>query len=181
MQARMTAAAAALTAAMALAGCATTSGLEATSSRSGFDGARVVNIEPHGAACDTMAVVCPGIGAQWNDRNPTVAIVTVSVSGEIIGITGAQLAIDGRVVRLNAMPGLTNFSKPGDVFKRSRKTFTAQLSDVRAVAQAQRAWLRVQTTDGYMEVAVVDGATDSKALHALRRFLAEIDGAPPSR
>ena len=48
---------------------------------------------------------------------------------------------------------------------------------LRSIAGAQRAWLRVHTTDGYVEDAIVDGSTDSKALHAMRRFLSEVDRA----
>lgn len=166
-----------LVAALAAAGCATTSGLAPSSTRSGFDGARVVAIPGHGAAC--AGVVCPGLGVQWSDRTPTAAIVTVHVFNELRGIVGAQLAIDGRIVTLRAMPALTNFSRPGDPLKESRRDFTASLADVRAVAQAQRAWIRVQTTDGTIESAIVDDSTDSKALHALRRFLAEVDAEPP--
>jgi hypothetical protein len=170
--------AAAALSSLALAGCmATTSGLQPTSVRSGFDGARVVNIAGHGVACRT--VLCPGLGAQWSDKNPQTAIVTVYLFNEIKGVTGAQLAIDGRIVTLQPIPGLTNFSRPGDLVKESRRDFTVGLGDVRAVASAQRAWLRVQTTDGYVEEAIIDGATDSKALHALRRFLAEVDQATP--
>lgn len=168
--------AAALMACAVAGGCATTSGMAPTSSRSGFDGSRVVNVAGHGAAC--TGVICPGLGAQWSDRTPTTVIVTVYLFNELRGITGAQLAIDGRIVTLKAMPGLTGFSRPGDAMKESRRDFTLPLEDVRAVGRAQRAWLRVQTTDGAMESAIVDGATDSKALHALRRFLAEIDGSP---
>jgi hypothetical protein len=103
------------------------------------------------------------------------------IRDRIKGITGAQLAIDGRVITLQSMPGLTNFSRFGDPLKQSRRDFTARIEDVRAMAAAQRAWLRVITTDGALEVAIVDGATDSKALHAMKRFLAEIDGTTSAR
>ena len=49
------------------------------------------------------------------------------------------------------------------------------MTDLRAIADARRVWVRVSSTRGWSEQAIVDGDTDSKALHALRRFLAQVD------
>lgn len=158
-------------AALITVGCATTAGNAPTSSVSGFDGGRVVNISGHGLACKTM--VCSGLGAQWSSKSPQSAIVTVYLFNDIKGITGASLSVDGQVTSLRAV-NLTNFSRPGDAVKQSRADFVVPLQLVRSITTAQKAWLRVQTTDGYVEDAIVDGPTDSKALHALKRFLAEV-------
>lgn len=160
----------------ALAGCATTSGVAPRESRSGFDGARVVTIEGHGNACQTM--LCTGLGAQWTSARPESAILSVYVFSEIRGITGAQVSVDALPpLRLTPLPGLTNFSVDSGV-RKSRSDFAVPLATVRQIAGAQRAWLRVQTTNGYIEDAIVDGSVDSHALHALRRFLAQVDVRP---
>lgn len=162
-------------AAFALASCANTSGLEAKTTSSGFDGARVVDIQPHGAACTGM--VCPGLGAQWSSKAPDSAIVTVAVFHEIRGITGAEVSVAGQATRLKAMGVITTFSRPGDPLRVSRTDFAAPLALVRSMASAERVWLRVHTTDGYIEAAIVDGQLDSKAVHALRRFISQVDAA----
>ena len=159
------------------AGCATTVGLDATETRSGFDGGRVVNIRPHGTACTGLP--CISLGAQWHERSRAGALLEVQVTGDrYYGIQRAELSIDGRVLRL---PGraVTRFDRTGTIptMYDSRQSFGVTLQDLRDAASARRVWVRVHTLDGYVEAAIVDGATDSKALHALRRFLAQVDGA----
>lgn len=162
----------AILAALLAAGCATTTGLAPQQVRSGFDGARVVTIASHGNACTT--VLCTGLGLEWSDKLPETAILTATVYGVWRPITGAQISVDGRVVTLGRPAGITNFSPPGDPFRISRRDFTVPMSAVRGIAASQRAWLRVQTTDGYIEHAIIDGSTDSKAYHAIGRFLAQV-------
>ena len=162
---------------IALAGCASTTGRAPQEVRSGFDGAREVSIGGHGNAC--RAVVCTGLGAQWSSARPEVAVLSVYVFNEIRGITGAQLSIgDQAALQLAALPGLTNFGAPAPGLRQSRQDFAVPLSTVRQIAGADRAWLRVRTTNGYIEDAIIDGGTDSKAVHALRRFLAQVDARP---
>lgn len=156
-----------------LTGCATTSGLAPSVTQSGFDGARVVTIAGHGNACTSMR--CSGLGAQWHSTSPDSALLIVYLFNDIKGITGAQLNIDGTKVTLMATQHPTDFNIPGATIKESRKAFTVPLSVIRQVAASQRTWLRVQTTSGYVEDAVVDGAIDSKALHAMKRFLISVD------
>ncbi len=154
---------------LALAGCATTSGTGPTVSRSGFDGSTVVDISPHGNDCSSMT--CTGLGAQWSSATPDAAILKVQVFNDITAITGAKLNIDGKVIDLEPMRGLTNFDKSIPGLKMSVKGYHVQLSDLRRIAAAQRAWLRVSTPSGYVEDRIVEGSSDSKAYHAIRRFL----------
>jgi len=156
-----------------LAGCSTTSGTGPNVRHSGFDGARVVTIDGHGNDCST--IICTGIGAQWKSTNPTEAVLVVYIFNDIKGITGAQLNIDGKTHDLTIMMPLTNFSELGAVTKESRKGFLVPLSLVREITASKRTWLRVQTTAGNMENRVIDGQNDSKAYHALKRFLAAVD------
>lgn len=160
-------------AAMFLSGCSTTSGTGPVVSHSGFDNAAVVRINPHGNACTGM--VCTGLGGHWNAARPDEAILVVSVFNSINAITGAKLNIDGEVHQLRIMETFTNFSEFGAATKESRKGFLVSTSLIRKITTSKKTWLRVNTTSGYMEDAVVDGSKDSKAFHALKRFLSEID------
>ena len=156
-----------------LMGCSTTSGTGPDVTHSGFDNARVVAISGHGSACKGM--LCTGLGAQWTSKNPAEAILVVYLFNDIKGITGAKLNIDGQTHDLSTMQPFTNFNEFGAATRESRKGFLVPLSLVREVVSSRRTWLRVQTTGGYVEDAVIDGQTDSKSYHALKRFLAAVD------
>lgn len=170
---------AAVMAAMMVAGCANTDGLAARESASGFDGARVVSIDPHGVACE--ALPCISIGGEWNSKRPDTVLALVSVtSGEFSALRRLELNIDGRVVDVAPQAGsVSRFTAPVPAMRQSLQTFVLPLADLRAVASARRAWVRVTTLNGYTEQAIIDGATDSKAVHALRRFVAQIDAGAP--
>lgn len=157
-----------------LAGCANTTGLEATTSHSGFDNASVVTIRSHGNACTEM--VCTGIGAQWSAKTPETALLMVTITNEYRGIMGAQLNIDGQVVTLKKTMTATAMDAAGGI-RQSTQTFVAPLSLVKDITKSKRTWLRVQTTEGSYENAVIDGEQDSKAFHALKRFLTSVEQA----
>lgn len=142
---------------------------------SGFDGARVVDIAPHGAACEGLP--CVSLGAQWNSRKPDATIATVTVLGaRFSGIRRLAISIDGQE-RTFQPSGITRF-EPGPTAqtRESRQDFVLPLATLREIRAAKRVWVRVSTVDGYLDQAVVDDQKDSKAFHALGRLLAEIDG-----
>lgn len=165
-----------LAAAFGLASCANTAGTAPTETRAGFDGARVVDIAPHGAAC--LSMPCVSLGAQWSSANPTSALLKVRLTGNAYtGIRRLELNIDGATRSLETSAGLTRFSSAVPPLRDSDQVFGVPLATVQALATAKRAWVRVHTGDGYIDAAVIDGDADSKALHALRRFLAQQQGA----
>ncbi len=161
-------------AAAALTACSTTAGLAPETATGGFEDAKTVKISEHGNACTSM--VCTSLGAQWSGKHPADAILMVAIVNDIKAITGAQLNIDGQITTLPATAGVTAFSHIG-AMKSSTKGFAVPLETIRAITSAKRVWLRVLTPTGYLEDAVVDGATDSKALHALKRFLIAVDAS----
>ena len=122
--------------AAALAGCSTTSGTGPRISKSGFDGARIVTINPHGNACRSM--ICTGLGAQWNSKHPTDSILVVSLFNEVKAIVGAQLNIDGQVYDLSNAQPFTNFSDFGAATKESRKGFIVPTDLIRKIAASHR-------------------------------------------
>lgn len=158
--------------ALALAGCAT--GSPPTSRVSGLDGSRVVTVPSHGNACS--GVVCTGLGAQWSSAEPGRALLVVYVFNDVRAITGASLSVGGRVHHLTPL-GQTGFAPYVAATRESRKAFAVPLGLVRELAQADRAWLRIETPGGYLEDPVVDSGREGKSLGALRRFLASVDAA----
>lgn len=158
-----------------LTGCSTTSGLNSVTSVSQFDGVKSVYIEPHGAACKAM--VCPGLGATWLDKYPEDIGFNVQVFNEITSINSVSFNIDGEMIKLDAL-SLTNFNpKHTPNMNSSVKTFVTKYAVLTRVLESKRTWLRVSTSDGNLDVAIIDGTVDSKAFHALKRFDTQVKEA----
>lgn len=158
---------------MLVAGCSTTSGTNPEVSYSGFDNARIVRIMPHAAACKEM--VCTGVGADWSSADPESVMLVIAVFGEYAAITGARLNIDGRQVELKPSKSLTDFDHLDYTHRESTKGFIADLDLVRQILNSKRSWLRVSTVTGYIDNFIVADGKDSKAFHALKRFIDEVD------
>ena len=169
--------------AAALAGCATNSGSDATEHRSGFSGGRIVSISPHGAICPiaTMGVGCSSLGAYWDSTRPDRAqLVVMLLDARYKSISGLDLNIDGRITRLEPISLPTASERiPGAGVVQSSRHFATTLAIVRELKSAKRVWLRIHTLDGYLESAIIDGAQDSKAYHAIGRFVEQVDAIPP--
>lgn len=156
-----------------LSGCSNTQGSSAKINRSGFDGAKSVSINGHSNACKT--IICTGLGAQWTTNNPDYAVLVVYLFNEIKGIHGAQLSIDNKKYDLQIMNTMTDFNDLRAATKESRQLFAVRLDLIRQIINSRNVWLRIQTNSGYIENAVVDGDIDSKAYHALKRFITAVD------
>lgn len=170
---KKTALAGLLLATSALAGCSNSTGKSVSVSKSGFDGSKVVAIQPHGNACTSMT--CTGLGAQWNSSDPQNALLLVNVFNEIKGIVAAEINIDGKVYNLQKSNEFTDFDSWTPSVRNSEQTFVVPLALIEKITTSKRTWLRVHTTSGYLEDAVVDNGKDSKALHALKRFMTEVN------
>ncbi|EBE9340285.1 TPA: hypothetical protein ACIUKL_002079 [Salmonella enterica subsp. enterica serovar 4,5,12:b:-] len=156
-----------------LAGCSNSTGLAPSVSQSGFDGARVVDIEPHGNACASM--ICTGLGAQWSSTKPDIVFLKVKIFNEYKGIAGAKLNIDGQIYDLKPVNQANSFNADGGVMATTEMVFITTPDVVRKITLSKRTWLRVITTTGTIEDPVIDGSQDSKAYYALQRFVAEMD------
>lgn len=155
-----------------LAGCSTTSGLNPKVEYSGFDNAKIVTIAPHGNACESMT--CTGLGAQWNSSKPNIVILIVQIFNEYAAISDAELNIDGKKINLMVTKGVTDFSSQGVYIKESSRGFVVSIKTIDDILSAQRVWLRIHTPTGYLEDAVIEGEKDSKAYHALKRFMQSV-------
>lgn len=153
-----------------LIGCTTTSGLSAQTATSGFDGKKHVRIAPHGTACTSM--ICPAIGAVWIEDAPSLVGLNFEVINDIRSINAAELNIDGEIIKLTNTD-LTRFNT--DVGVSSAKTYTTNFNVVDKIINSKRSWVRLSTSKGYVEAAIVDNGKDSKAFHALKRFKAQVE------
>ncbi len=117
-----------------------------------------------------------GIGAQWNEVKKDQVILIIAVFNTTTAITGAELNIDGEKLTLTPTADITDMESGGEIMKKSTKGFVTKLATVEKIIRSKRTWLRVSTPTGTMEDAVIDGAKDSKAYHALKRFMDAVKG-----
>ncbi|OTG86109.1 hypothetical protein B9T31_08700 [Acinetobacter sp. ANC 4558] len=155
---------------LGLSGCATTSGLSAQTAISGFDGKKHVRIAPHGAACTSM--ICPAIGAIWIEDAPNMVGLNFEVVNDIRAINSAELNIDGEIIKLTNT-NLTNFNT--NIGVSSAKVYTTDFAVIDKIINSKRTWVRLNTSKGYVEAAIVDSGKDSKAFHALKRFKNQVE------
>lgn len=101
--------------------------------------------------------------------------MTVKIFSEYAAISGAEINIDGKIINLSSPTSITVFSESGSVMQTSTKGFGVPLSVIEKILSAKRVWLRVHTPTGYIEDSVVEGDKDSKAFHALSRFIKTIN------
>ncbi|MBR9806014.1 MAG: hypothetical protein GYB49_02170 [Alphaproteobacteria bacterium] len=153
--------------------CATTTGLDAKTTYSGFDDAAIVNIQPHGLGCDG-AFICLSLGAEWQQAEPEQVLMLVQITGKTQGITGAALNIDGQKINLAEASTATEFERVAGAIETSTQVFVAPVEVIDEILAAKRVWIRVNTTSGFMEDYIIDGDKDSKAYHALKRFSSEM-------
>lgn len=160
----------------ATAACSNTIGGGARSETSGYDGSTQVWISPHGTNCGAR-LICTSVGAEWNARTPDKAVLVVTFDGDYVGIRGVSLRVDGTEIPLQGGSDVTNFSNATGVMRESQRTFPVSLALVRKIASSQRTWVQVTTSSGIIESALIGDGKDSKAIYAMRRFLAEVDRA----
>lgn len=152
-----------------LIGCtATSTGTKPTTVVSGFDNTKRVSISPHGAACTSMS--CASIGATWISKFPDEVGLSVYLFNNMVSIQAVDFNVDGEIVSLKNS-SLTNFEIPKySLTGTSEKTFITDYSIVEKILNSKRSWIRVHTSKGLIEDAIIDGGKDSKAFHALKRF-----------
>lgn len=163
----------ALVAPLILSACSTTSGLDATTKVGGFDGVKQVSIAPHGAACKSMG--CPAIGALWLEDKPNLVGFRFQSVGDLSSIRSAHLNIDGQIYDFQNT-GITNFDREAGTAKSWMMSVT-DLNMVDRILNSKKTWLRITTSKGNVEAAIVDGGVDSKAFNALKRFKTQVDAA----
>jgi hypothetical protein len=161
-----------------MAGCANTDGMAPTVSIAGYDQARVVNISPHGLACDELP--CLALGVEWSSAKPESAVLIVKRVGiDYAGINRLSLKVDGKETTLAARASGTEFAAGSPPMRESIQTFAAPMQLVRDLASGRQVLARVDSVRGYLDGAIMDGEKDSKAVHALRRFLLAVDQGGP--
>lgn len=162
---------------IALHGCSNHSGSSVDIGYSGFDNAKTVNIDPHGNICG-LTEVCTGVGAQWNASEPEHAVMMIRIYHQYSAITGAEFNIDGEIVKLKTRSS-TDFNTyriGAQIFKESTNAFLTRVETIEKIISAKRVWLRIYTPTGHLENALIEDGKDSKAYHALNRFIDAVRG-----
>lgn len=171
-----------------LAACGATTGTNARSSTSAFDGSRTVYIEPHGTDCG-MSMVCSSLGAQWNSKAPSQAVLVIETMGAYQSIDSASLNIDGHITHLDRSSGLTHFSQSvqqsagtyssaiAELGRTSTQAFHGSLDLIRQMLGAHDVRLRVVTSEMTIDSVVFAAHKDSKSHHALERFMVRVNAA----
>lgn len=153
-------------------------------SYSGFDNAKVVTVEPISNTQNSTVKLNTVLGAQWNAAHPEDVILIAGVfslkdrqgiaEAELIGITGAELNIDGEKTDLQptgTIPVITdNF-----ILMEYTNGYTTKLSVIDKILKSKRTWLRVHTPTGTVENAVIDGGLESGAYQALEKFMVTVN------
>lgn len=160
-----------------LIGCSTTSGLKPITSTSSFDGVKSVGIKPHGAMC--KGVVCPSLGATWLDNQQDNVGFSVELFNTIENIYSLSFNIDGEIITIKALQP-TIFSQSVGT-NTSITSIVTEYKLLTKILQSQRTWMKVSTSKGAYEAAIIDGLTDSKAFHALKRFDTQVNEAKTNR
>lgn len=162
-------------------GCATTTGLPAQTQTSGFDGTKFVSMSNHGMAC-YMSMICPTAGFSWNTKAPRLALLKIGILAPSIAkdayfsVRSVSLNIDGNIIELDGSTKATEF-KNDDINKTSVKEFIVPLELLQKIERSSKTMVRIDTNDGLMEDLIIGDGKDSKAYHALKRFLVAVEEA----
>ncbi|GEM_PF-821351 len=162
---------------LALFSCSANLGFKPETTISGFDQSKTVYIRPHGNLVNnawSLSEQGSSLGAEWSESNGNRALLHLKIAGsEYFGITKLHLNIDGVKSSLKAN-GVTDFEINSLSLKTSSQSFATDLKTIENLAYAKNAWLRIFTTDGYLENAVVKDGVGGKSYYALQRFMDEV-------
>lgn len=162
-----------------LLGCATTSGLDAKTTTSDFDKSKRVSIAPHGSVCTNNYATCALLGFTWTDKKPEQSNILVQVTeptngGEYHSIITTKLNIDGDIITLKPSIGDTNSFDYNEVFKTSSRLYDVPLSTLNKVKLSKITKIQVIADGAIIEGDLKDGDKNTKAYHAMLRFLDQI-------
>ncbi|MGX5913920.1 hypothetical protein ACR0ST_04240 [Aliidiomarina sp. Khilg15.8] len=167
--------AAAVAGVLVLSACSTTVGTGPKVSYSDYHNHKQVEIAPHGAACTGWDMQCSMLGAQWSEEKPDQVFFIIGTANEVTSIRGATIFVGDDEFKLSRPANNTQIDRLG-TYVDSARGFSGDLSLVKAIVESPRSAIRVETPAGYMEDVIKDGEKDSKAYHALVRFLEAVEG-----
>ncbi|WP_372810067.1 hypothetical protein [Pseudoalteromonas nigrifaciens] len=165
-------------------GCATSSGLNPTTSKSEFDNTKTIDIKPHGLSCKNTGVYCPTLGFRWEDDSPSTAAIRLvildlyssqSIGGDYVRIGNLRLKIDGELVTLSPVgSGLTSYNYDKITGRTSTQAYVVPKSLLNKIYSSKETLVQVVTDKGDIEDYIIKPNADTKAYHALNRFLEAI-------
>lgn len=174
----------ALTTALILTGCATTSGLDAKTQVSSFDGSKSVAIAPHGFACVNY-LTCATTGFSWNNKRPEQASMLVEIldpvkGGDYHAIAAVKINIDGEIITLTPAVGDTNNFDYDDIYKKTSRLYTMPLPLLERIKQSNITKMQVIAKDALIEGDFKNTGESTKSYHAMLRFLDQVKAAKAS-
>ena len=167
-----------------IAGCATTSGTQAITSVSSFDGTKSVSIEPHTLGC-VQTVVCTSLGFAWTDKEPSMASILIEVTHtngtKHHPISSAKLNIDGDIVDIKPFPGSVNRFESSVVstipHTETNRLFVAPLDLLYRVKNSTNTKMQVVAEGALTEKELKNSGDSSFAYHSMIRFLDQVEAS----
>ena len=168
---------------ISVAGCANTSGLQAKTSVSEFDGTKSIVIPAHGMNCKKMPV-CDMIGFSWTSKAPELAGFMVEIndfrgsgSSEYFAIKSVNIKIDEEVISLTPLDKLSGSDFDYDkttFYTTTTRGFEAPISLLNKIKNSKITKTQIITDGATFEDTFKDGDKNSKAYYAMLRFLEQI-------
>jgi hypothetical protein len=133
-----------------------------------------------------MSMICSLLGAVWNSNSPEKAQFVVEYDGDYSSIDAAALNIDGKVIELEPVDATTSYSNDMAEYgvnqssamnvltRESKRNFWTSIDLIRQIETSRNVKLRVVTGRVTIDSVIIDGGADSKAYHALERFLQQV-------
>lgn len=170
---------------LSLASCATTSGLNATSTQSSFDGSKSIDITPHGMSCKNTGIYCGMLGFRWDDKHPNTAFIrtqvidmagTMLVGGKFVNIYKLRFNVDGNITDLQPIgDGFTKHDYDTIIGRTSNQAFAVPVDFLRTLHSSQNVKVQLVTDKGNFNDYLITNGKDTKAYNALGRFLTAYD------
>lgn len=172
--------------ALMMTGCATTSGLEAKTSVSTFDGAKSVTIPAHGMNC-TKGLVCDMIGFSWSSKLPDLSGFMVEIkdlngggNSKFYPIKVVKLNIDGEIVTLKPLIAGDGSKFDFDrttLFKTTTRSYEAPISLLDKIKASNTTKTQIIAEGAVFEDVLKDSDKNSKAYYAMLRFLEQVEAS----
>lgn len=162
--------------AFAVTGCANTSGLDAKTSQSTFDGAKTVRIAPHSLGCKSA---CSTMGFGWTSKSPNDVFVDLKMIQlpDYKSIQQLRFNIDGQISNFKPIQTLTDYKNEGVLGKTATQSFVIPQSYAKKLHNSKDVRVQIVTEAGSVDDYLIIGDKDSKAYHALGRFLTQLSQA----
>lgn len=170
--------------ALAMTGCVTTSGSEAVTNVSSFDGSKTVSIEPHTLGC-VQTVICTDLGFAWTNKEPNTATMLIQVDHvngtKFHPISSAKFNIDGDIVEVSPFPGSVNKLDSSVTSTipstNTSRLFVTPLDLLYRIKNSTNTKMQVVAEGALTEKELKNSGDSTYAYHAMVRFLEQVEAS----